>query len=269
MSRAFTLIELLVVIAIIAILAAILFPVFARAKESAKQTSCLSNARQIGLCTKMYLADNDDVQAIFYAYNSDPTIYAPSQHKGTEVLLLPYSSSKDIFRSPLDVGSPYLANDPGLIAQGKRPTNYWEAYGSSYRFGHCAFTTVQDESSQNNSFQIYDPRSQQFDVTVPVVETIMEDPANTRIIRIEMFPFFSKVNDPGCAIYGYDCPAPYDYFQMWGSTGGSMIFSDSHAKKISGAGQFDNAKVDPQGHRSGDPSTDPNAWSGTWYSLCD
>jgi|LSQX01.1.fsa_nt_gb prepilin-type N-terminal cleavage/methylation domain-containing protein/prepilin-type processing-associated H-X9-DG protein len=60
MRRGFTLIELLVVIAIIAILAAILFPVFARAREKARQSSCLSNVKQLALAGKMYAQDYDE-----------------------------------------------------------------------------------------------------------------------------------------------------------------------------------------------------------------
>lgn len=253
MKRAFTLIELLVVIAIIAILAAILFPVFAQAKEAAKKTACLSNAKQIGVALNIYLGDFDDTMPLFYAYNSVPPAGQPG-HKGVEVLLFPYTKNKDIFRSPFDVGGPYTSVDvPGA-------TSYWQAYGSSYRFTQCVYSVAAGESSQNNV-----PLT--FNRTVNA--TMFAFPAETRAMRLEMFPFFSREQDINCANYGYDCDPPYNYFRMWGRTGGSMIFVDSHAKHIVSAAQFDRTKVDPEGHDSGEPTSDPNAWSGTWYSLCD
>ncbi|MCW5936282.1 MAG: prepilin-type N-terminal cleavage/methylation domain-containing protein [Fimbriimonadaceae bacterium] len=79
LRRAFTLIELLVVIAIIAILAAILFPVFAQAKDSAKQTQCIAQMKQIGLGLQMYMPDNDDNWApVANIVDSDPK-FAPQQ----------------------------------------------------------------------------------------------------------------------------------------------------------------------------------------------
>src|ERR1051325_7448943 len=62
-QSAFTLIELLVVIAIIAILSAILFPVFAQAREQARKTSCLSNEKQLGTAQMMYVQDYDELLA--------------------------------------------------------------------------------------------------------------------------------------------------------------------------------------------------------------
>jgi prepilin-type N-terminal cleavage/methylation domain-containing protein len=73
--KAFTLIELLVVIAIIAILAAILFPVFAQAKVAAKKTQAISNFKQIGTATQIYLSDYDDSFPSAYAYNGPANSY--------------------------------------------------------------------------------------------------------------------------------------------------------------------------------------------------
>ncbi len=72
-SHAFTLIELLVVIAIIAILAAILFPVFAQAREQARKTQCISNIRQISLGVTMYVQDYDEVYCPYFS-GYDPVV---------------------------------------------------------------------------------------------------------------------------------------------------------------------------------------------------
>ena len=101
MRRGFTLIELLVVIAIIAILAAILFPVFARAREKARQTSCLSNLKQIVLSALMYTQDYDE-RWVRYRY-PNPYFWP---HK-----LEPYMKSTQLFVCPSrDVARAYGMN---------------------------------------------------------------------------------------------------------------------------------------------------------------
>ncbi len=100
----FTLIELLVVIAIIAILAAILFPVFAQAREKARQTSCLSNIKQLGLGILMYTQDYDELFPVHaYWENNWNTIEGKSQY--WEGRVLPYIKNLGIFRCPSDGGA--------------------------------------------------------------------------------------------------------------------------------------------------------------------
>ncbi len=104
-NSAFTLIELLVVIAIIAILAAILFPVFAQAKASAKKTASASNLKQIGLAWTMYENDNDDTCMRVLTQGSGKTYYWWGSWDGTtlrpqEGLLFPYTKSQGIQADP-------------------------------------------------------------------------------------------------------------------------------------------------------------------------
>ena len=101
--HAFTLIELLVVIAIIAILAAILFPVFAQARESARQTVCLSSNKQIGTSLMMYKQDYDGrlCQAEYADPNNLGKVQIPRTH--WTYLMQPYIKNWEIFVCPSDV----------------------------------------------------------------------------------------------------------------------------------------------------------------------
>lgn len=106
MKRAFTLIELLVVIAIIAILAAILFPVFAQAKQSAKRTACLSNLRQIAVGNELYIGDYDDLMP--WVNDPDLQLTPPVNSSGKRYAVVgsfmplwhPYVKNVQIYRSP-------------------------------------------------------------------------------------------------------------------------------------------------------------------------
>lgn len=94
--RAFTLIELLVVIAIIAILAAILFPVFARSRESAKRIACLTQARQLGMAATMYADDYDGGMAM----SSNHAVPTTDPYRIWTAQVAPYIQNRGIFICP-------------------------------------------------------------------------------------------------------------------------------------------------------------------------
>ena len=152
-KQGFTLIELLVVIAIIAILAAILFPVFAKAREKARQISCLSNEKQIGLGIMQYVQDYDETMPAGYAYGDTVGGTACSVPGGSAApgagcdatgirsysgMIMPYVKSNQVFVCP---------DDPnGGIA----PTNFT---GTNANPGAVTFTPgIQDTQAPRISY---------------------------------------------------------------------------------------------------------------------
>lgn len=166
MRKAFTLIELLVVIAIIAILAAILFPVFAQAKAAAKKTQCLSNLKQLGTGFMLYMGDYDDTLPnaevgapaggiggwMYYStfgINSTPPVFDPT--KGS---LYPYVKSGGIYQCPADsnanttknsyainscdVNHSALSTPDGTLLYGGRSSGFFQAPADTMLLGEEA-----------------------------------------------------------------------------------------------------------------------------------
>ena len=139
MKKAFTLIELLVVIAIIAILAAILFPVFAQAKVAAKKTADLSNVKQIGTATMLYSSDSDDLFPLQAGrdcsgnWNFNSRVYAPADWNKSSVASDQSGCHKRVrsgYSTPINEIQPYVKNEqmwqmPGTSAAGTPTGGDW------------------------------------------------------------------------------------------------------------------------------------------------
>jgi type II secretory pathway pseudopilin PulG len=210
-----------VVIAIIAILAAILFPVFAQARERARTAVCTSNVRQIGMAIKMYIQDYDETYPIWHAYHKATNV----PHQGVEEELQPYVKNTGVFRCPNDQGGPFQRSD----APGTR--SYHAAYGSSYYNERRCFSIVNGFSISNNV-----PTTR---ATSIVSEAMFVQPADTVLMRDEMFPWFDPERDK-TNYWGYK-----GFYQAWHAQGGGLVFADGHAKFVASEAAMKNLFKDP------------------------
>jgi prepilin-type N-terminal cleavage/methylation domain-containing protein/prepilin-type processing-associated H-X9-DG protein len=160
--RGFTLIELLVVIAIIGILAAMVFPVFARARESARKAVCLSNVKNIALAFQMYLADNNDTlppsehnqRAIDYfaahpgggtmcddiAGGNQEMAYRANPYLRWAVILDEYVKNRDVWRCPsakLEAGATFMLPGPDWVGHLQANEGAWGGSWGMGSIGPC------------------------------------------------------------------------------------------------------------------------------------
>ncbi len=245
-NAAFTLIELLVVIAIIAILAAILFPVFAQARESARATACLSNTRQIALGQLMYSQDYDET--IIPALNVDPTLAGSTIDvqvantwttiiqpylKNSQILLCPsFSASNtgnamDQFDCDGDGNSTPGSGSTGWIPpkDNKYLSHYGVARHSIYWQGICDKTGTQPYAYYPGSGFFTDDGTTWQTFTEALASVV--EPARTSNIGDALTVIRTDVNQVGTK---FGCESRFRHK----SSGGNFSFLDGHSKYLGG-----------------------------------
>nr|WP_309686653.1 prepilin-type N-terminal cleavage/methylation domain-containing protein [Armatimonas sp.] len=242
---AFTLIELLVVIAIIAILAAILFPVFAQARDKARQTACLSNLKQVGTALMMYVQDYDETfpAAPYNLIITDPLFVAPSNWAWSLWVpkIEPYVKNYGVFVCP---------NAPNTARYTRGPANNRRlihlAYNEYILNGDRGFASLAALSSSNNGV------------------------ADIAVITESSFAgVFQDWNDTGIAVPSK--PQPFGLYRLFCANGAgatdaacigrhtdrgvNIVFADCHAKFTPG-GRIQGGTAHPRGEY---PIINPNS----------
>ena len=222
-SAAFTLIELLVVIAIIAILAAILFPVFAQARAKARQTSCLSNTKQLGLAALMYTQDYDSTLPLFsygdshtYWVGARPGFSGPLDKKLG--LIFPYLKSGEIQRCA-EYAGPANLGGTGYGYSSVLAGEEWVNTGSGWVMQPQPATDA--SLARPSECLLFADSGNRTDSAASAPETMKPGSTVSETITIE---------PPSNWCYpGYGCTSSLD-FRHQGF--GNIVFCDGHAKAI-------------------------------------
>jgi prepilin-type N-terminal cleavage/methylation domain-containing protein/prepilin-type processing-associated H-X9-DG protein len=246
----FTLIELLVVIAIIAILAAILFPVFAQAREKARIATCTSNLKQFALAILQYDQDYDECMPIgfkaAYLYGPLTAQLAGVPQQGVHEEIMPYVKSEGVFLCPDDGGFELTGTNPdtppNVLTAAQYPLianqPFQQVYGSSYKFTHENFSNP-FASKKITGYGLptgmcgpggtingsnYTPAAG--DACMGEAPGVMPDayfarPAETRMFRC------------------YDAPYDQDDDRVWHKNGATIAYADGHVKFVVGLSGYD------------------------------
>jgi prepilin-type N-terminal cleavage/methylation domain-containing protein/prepilin-type processing-associated H-X9-DG protein len=223
--RGFTLIELLVVIAIIAILAAILFPVFAKARAKARQTACLSNVRQLGTAVLSYNQDYDDcfppVYNDRYGYPQNRWMWAD--------MIMPYSKNRQIFACPSSTAEDWGQNAVAP-ASGPNGNMQWTRYCWDMVNGDWFFPEDTDPNGRYGC-PVSDAR-----LTYPSQHGLLFESSNAWWCHWLGHPYVSSPNQPHWNGWGYSQDGLYllgllgETIYPWHNEGLNIALTDGHAK---------------------------------------
>jgi prepilin-type N-terminal cleavage/methylation domain-containing protein/prepilin-type processing-associated H-X9-DG protein len=205
--KGFTLIELLVVIAIIAILAAILFPVFSAAREKARQSACLNNLKQIGMADMQYATDWDDTLAWGMSINNGDTV-----RDNIPTVLRPYTQTWKIWKCP----STYITGDQNGLYNGSDGARQYVNLPMHYGFN----SNVHPQLYYSGGVLKGNPRG-----VVAVTLSDIRDVAGTA-------SFLDTVGYPiaDWNTFQYDVSQKWDYMFKVHVGGINVSFCDGHAK---------------------------------------
>jgi len=232
--RAFTLIELLVAVAIIAVLAALLFPVFAQAKESARKTDCLSNLKQLGSALLLYAADQDDA----FPNTGDPYLWVGRRWRWP---ILPYANTGHRRGAGFDSATRPAAN-PFVCPSDPISPGQYDA--TSYAYS-AAFYLTPDQVAQARIRNLVASLSDPGPLAAPVTQfgSAVAMPSSKSLLT-EWFNSHDTEGGARVGFWGTVQPGLRPGPDRWNG-GRNHLFADGHARWLRAKGQTPSAEDCP------------------------